>query len=425
MIIEIRAKNCFAFDEQITFSMKADMRNKKFASNVHKENNFNVLKTAGIYGPNNAGKTCLIKCIKSIKQILLNQKISLMCNIFTASSICELGVTFLAFGRKFVYDFKYDVAEKEFIYESFSEILKDQYGNEKEVFWLVKDSVQGRSFCADEEAIPMMSLMAKNNLLCYLIDTSKFEHLAEMKRIIVDFAEKIDIINMNNIPMEHTIKLMKNKNQLQQKIVDFIKNADLYMDNFEYVDMDQIKLKTDDEEEKPDEKVLELPETIMDQIRLVSTYKGVPVPSMLFDSTGTKKIAALAGYVIEGLQQGRILVIDELDSSIHFKLTRAIVAMFNNELNSNAQMIFTVHDINLMDCKKMFRKEQIWFVHKDNEGVYVYSLADFTAQQGVRDTTDIMEKYRKGALGALPDPDLINSLLSIKGERKGGSADGE
>ena len=425
MIIEIRAKNCFVFDEQIIFSMKADMRNKKFASNVHRENNFNILKTAGIYGPNNAGKTCFIKCIKAIRQILLDKKPGLMPNIFTDSDICELGVTFLAFGRKFSYDFKYDTAEKEFIYESFSEILKDQYGNEKEIFWLVKDSVQEQYSCADEDAVQMMPLMAKNNLLCYLIDTSKFEHLEEMKKIVVDFAGKIDIINMNNIPMEHTIKLMKNKNQLQQKVVDFIKNADLYMDNFEYADMDQIKVKAEDESEKPDEKVLELPETIMDQIRLVSTYKGVHVPSMLFDSTGTKKIAALAGYVVEGLEQGRILVIDELDSSIHFKLTRAIVAMFNNELNINAQMIFTIHDINLMDCKKLFRKEQIWFVHKDKDGVYVYSLADFTAQQGVRDTTDIIEKYRKGALGALPDPELLNSLLSIKGDGKGGAADGE
>ena len=425
MIIEIRAKNCFVFDEQIIFSMKADMRNKKFASNVHRENNFNILKTAGIYGPNNAGKTCFIKCIKAIRQILLDKKPGLMPNIFTDSDICELGVTFLAFGRKFSYDFKYDTAEKEFIYESFSEILKDQYGNEKEIFWLVKDSVQEQYSCADEDAVQMMPLMAKNNLLCYLIDTSKFEHLEEMKKIIVDFAGKIDIINMNNIPMEHTIKLLKNKNQLQQKVVDFIKNADLYMDNFEYADMDQIKVKAEDESEKPDEKVLELPETIMDQIRLVSTYKGVHVPSMLFDSTGTKKIAALAGYVVEGLEQGRILVIDELDSSIHFKLTRAIVAMFNNELNINAQMIFTIHDINLMDRKKLFRKEQIWFVHKDKDGVYVYSLADFTAQQGVRDTTDIIEKYRKGALGALPDPELLNSLLSIKGDGKGGAADGE
>ena len=425
MLIEVRVKNCFVFDEQISFSMKADMRNKKFATNVYKENNFNILKTVGIYGPNNTGKTCLIKCIKAIKQILLNKKPGVMPNIFTSNSICELGVTFLVFGRKFSYDFKYDVEKKEFIYESFSEILKDKYGNEKEVFWLVKDSIQGKYFCADKDAVQMMPLMAKNNLLCYLIDTSKFEHLEEMKKIIIDFAEKIDIINMNNIPMEHTIKLMKNRDQLQQKIVDFIKNADLYMDNYEYVDMDQIKLEAETEGEKPDEKVLELPETIMDQIRLVSTYKGVHVPSMLFDSTGTKKIAALAGYVIEGIEQGRILVIDELDSSIHFKLTRAIVAMFNNELNVNAQMIFTVHDINLMDCKRMFRKEQIWFVHKDKERVYVYSLADFTAQQGVRDTTDIMEKYRKGALGALPAPDLINSLLTITGDREGGIVDGK
>lgn len=197
------------------------------------------------------------------------------------------------------------------------------------------------------------------------------------------------------------------------------------MDNFEYVDMDQIKIDDRTENEKPDEEVLNMREKLMEQIRLVSTYKGVKVPSLIFDSTGTKKIATLASYIIEGLEKGRILIVDELDSSIHFKITRAIVAMFNNELNTNAQMIFTVHDINLMDCKRMFRKEQIWFVHKDQDGVYVYSLADFTARQGVRDTTDLMEKYRKGALGALPDPELINSLLDIKGNKKGEVADEE
>ena len=423
MIIEVRAKNCYAFEDEIAFSMNADMRNKKFGTNVHTENNFNVLKTAGIYGPNNAGKTCLIKCIRAIKRVLLNKKNGLMSNIFTESDICELGITFMMFGRKFSYDFKYDTEKEEYIYESFSEILKDQYNNEKEVCWLKKDTIGEIYESVDEDVLAMIPVVSKNNLLCYVIDTSKFERINEMKQILVRFAEKIDVINMNNIPMEHTIELMKNKNQLQQKIVEFIKNADLYLDDFEYVDMDKIRVKTGEGDEKPEERVLDLPESIMDQIRLVSTYKGVHVPSMLFDSTGTKKITAIAGYVIEALEQGRILIVDELDSSIHFKLTRAIVALFNNELNTNAQMIFTVHDINLMDCKRMFRKEQIWFVHKDEEGVYVYSLADFTAQAGVRDTTDIMEKYRKGALGALPDPELINSLLSINGNAKGDDAD--
>ena len=425
MIIELRIKNCFSFEDQIVFSMKADMRNKKFASNVHRENNFNILKTAGIYGPNNAGKTCLVKCFNAIKKILLNKKPNLMPNLFSKNSVCELGITFLVEGREFSYDLHYDAQKEEFLYEKFSEIQKDQYGNEKEILWLEKDTVNQRYSCIDQDVLLMIPLMSSKNLLCYVIDASKFEHLEKMKKIIVEFAQKIDILNMNNIPMKKTIELMKNKGDLQKKVVEFIKNADLYMDNFEYVDMDQIKIDDRIENEKPDEEVLNMREKLMEQIRLVSTYKGVKVPSLIFDSTGTKKIAALASYIIEGLENGRILIVDELDSSIHFKITRAIVAMFNNELNTNAQMIFTVHDINLMDCKRMFRKEQIWFVHKDQDGVYVYSLADFTAQQGVRDTTDIMEKYRKGALGALPDPELINSLLDIKGNKKGEVADEE
>ena len=425
MIIELRAKNCFSFEDPIVFSMKADMRNKKFASNVHRENNFNILKTAGIYGPNNAGKTCLVKCFNVIKKIMLNKKPNLMPNLFTKNSICELGITFLAEGREFSYDLHYDAQNEEFLYEKFLEIQKDQYGNEKEILWLEKDTVNQRYSCIDQDVLLMIPLLSSNNLLCYVIDASKFEHLEKMKKIIIEFAQKIDILNMNNIPMKKTIELMKNKGGLQRKVVEFVKNAELYMDNFEHVDMDQIKIDDRTENEKPDEEVLNMREKLMEQIRLVSTYKGVKVPSLIFDSTGTKKIAALASYIIEGLEKGRILIVDELDSSIHFKITRAIVEMFNNELNTNAQMIFTVHDINLMDCKRMFRKEQIWFVHKDQDGVYVYSLADFTARQGVRDTTDIMEKYRKGALGALPDPELINSLLDIKGNKKGEVADEE
>ena len=425
MLIELSAKNCFSFSDEIRFSTKADMRNKKFSSNVHTENNFNILKTVGIYGPNNAGKTCLVKCIRSAKNILLNQKPRIMPNIFQESTICQLGITFLEEGREFSYDFWYDDKKEEYPYEKFAEITRDQYGNEKETVWLLKDIINGNCQYGDEDLLKMMPLISQSNLLFYLVDSSKFQQLAEMKQIVTKFASRIDIVNMNNIPLKRTINLMKNQNDLQRKVVEFIKNSDLYMDDFEYVDMDKIRVKMDSDEEKPEEKALDIPEQIMDQIRLVSVYRGVAVPSVLFDSTGTKKIVALASYIIEGIEQGRILVVDELDSSIHFKLTRAIVAMFNNELNTNAQMIFTVHDINLMDCKKMFRKEQIWFVHKDDTGIYVYSLAEFTAQQGVRDTTDIMEKYRKGVLGALPDPELIRSLLSLKGNRKEVPVDGE
>lgn len=417
MIIEIRAKNCFAFQDDIIFSMKADMRNKKFSSNVHKENGFNVLKVAGIYGPNNAGKTCLVKCIRAIKKMILDQDIDVMPNMFSKSAVCELGVTFLSTGCEYSYDVKYDFQSHDFIYERFVQINKDKYSNEKEDVWVLKDNIAGEFFCKDDNLQSMMPVLASNNLLIYLVDTKKFKQLHKMKQLLVSFASKIDVINMNNIPMKKTIELLKNHSDIQNKVVEFIKNADLYLDDYEYGSLDNLKIDVENED-VAEENVLNIPDQLLDQIRLVSVYKGVAVPSILFDSTGTKKIAALASYIIEGLEQGRVLIVDEMDSSIHFKLTRAIVAMFNNELNNDAQLICTVHDINLMDCKKMFRKEQIWFVHKDNDGVYVYSLADFTAEKGVRDTTDIMEKYRKGVLGALPDPDLINSLLDIKGNKR-------
>lgn len=418
MIIEIRAKNCYIFDKQIVFSMKADMRQKKLSSNVHRENNFNVLKTAGIYGSNNSGKTCIVKCIYSIRQILLNRKnISLIPNIFTDNKICELGVTFLYDGRKFLYDFKVDVNDWKFVYEKFAENIKDQYSNEKEEVWLLRDDEHDEYFSADDGVGRMLSLLAKDNLLIYLVDTGKFEKMNEMKQILTGFAEKIDILDMNTISQKHTIEILKKGSRNKDKVVDLIKNADLYLEKLEYVESD---LEIDDTaSDKKEEIVKKIPESVLNQLYLVSTYKGKEVPSIVFDSVGTQKIEALASYIIEGLEQGRVLVVDELDSSIHFKLTRAIVAMFNNELNTNAQLIFTVHDINLMDCKKLMRKEQIWFTHKDEDGVYVYSLADFKADDGVRDTSDIKEKYRKGVFGAVPEPDLINSLLDIKaGERR-------
>lgn len=67
-------------------------------------------------------------------------------------------------------------------------------------------------------------------------------------------------------------------------------------------------------------------------------------------------MACLASYVIDALENGRILVVDELDNSLHFKLVRAIIAMFNNELNTKAQLICTVHDINLLELPEAVQK---------------------------------------------------------------------
>ena len=74
MIIEVRVDNCQVFSNSTKLSLKADMRNKKFAYNVASHSNFNILKSVCLYGPNNVGKTCLINAIQYIKQVMLNER---------------------------------------------------------------------------------------------------------------------------------------------------------------------------------------------------------------------------------------------------------------------------------------------------------------------------------------------------------------
>ena len=99
MFLELRAKKCFVFNNQIVFSL--DPTNK----------------TTAIYGPNNAGKTCLIKYIQAMKGILLNQRIELKSNLFSNDSVCELGITFEYEKKEYSYDVKYDTKTNQFVYE--------------------------------------------------------------------------------------------------------------------------------------------------------------------------------------------------------------------------------------------------------------------------------------------------------------------
>ena len=411
MITSLKFNNCFAFNNSIEMNLRADMRTKKFASNVININEkLNVLKSAVIYGPNNTGKTTLINSIKAIKGTLENKDIRLMANIFTESPICDAGISFVYEEKEYSYEFKFDCREHLYLYEKMAEILRDQHGNESEKLIFIKDTIANYYECPDDENLEkVLNITSNNNILIYTVQIEKFAILQKIKEILLSVANSLVIIDMNRVPNDKTIEMLKNKDKETEKIVNFIKNADIYLDDYRYEE--NLNFEIDGKE--ADEKVLKN-QVLIDQIRLVSVYKGKAVPSIMFDSLGTSKIAALASYIITAIEEGKTLIIDELDSSLHFKITRAIISMFNNEINTSAQLIATLHDISLLDCKKLFRKEQIWFTNKDESGTELYSLKEFSyAENGVRDTSDIKEKYSKGEFGAIPDPDLISALLEV------------
>lgn len=414
MITSLKLNNCLAFNNTIEMNLKADMRTKKFSSNIININdNLNVLKSAVIYGPNNTGKTTLINCVKAVKGTLLNKEIHLDSNIFTENNICEEAISFIYDQKEYSYEYRFDNEKRLYVYEKMCEIVRDQYNNEKQELIFLKDTINEKYECPqDNELAKVLNIASNNNILIYTVQTEKFPVLEKIKTILTGIANSIEIVDMNKIPNSKTIQMLKNKDNETKKVVEFIKNADLYLDDYMYIEDVNVEING----EIVDEKILKN-QNFMDQIKIVSVYKGKSVPSIIFDSLGTRKFAALASYVIEAIEQGKTLIIDELDSSLHFKITRAIISMFNNEINKNAQMIATLHDISLLDCKRMFRKEQIWFTNKDENGTDLYSLKEFSyAENGVRDTSNIQEKYIKGEFGAIPEPDLISTLLEVDDE---------
>lgn len=416
MLVSLKFNNAYIFSKETNFSLKADMRNKRLSSNVIETSVDSVLKSACIYGSNNSGKTCLVRIIRAVWSVILSQPDDVIPNLFSNNSVVSISCVFIQDEKEWEYSFSLDTKTMEFIFERFARIDYDQYRNAKEIVYFERDFINQKFYTKDASLQPSIHLMGRKNILIHVVDVATLPYLKEARNVLMNFANRIVIVDMNNIPLDNTIMMLKNHDSLQKDIVSFIKNADLDLEDFKY---EEKNLPFTLPEQKPSEDVIamQIKQSFEDTLRLTSVYKGVPLPSLLFDSTGTKKIAALASYVVSALKKGLILVVDELDSSIHFKLTRSIVSMFNNELNDKAQLIFTAHDVSLMDCKKLFRKEQIWFVHKDEDGVYLYSLADFTAKDGVRDTTDIIEKYNRGVLGAIPDPDMIETLLQVKNDK--------
>jgi hypothetical protein len=118
------------------------------------------------------------------------------------------------------------------------------------------------------------------------------------------------------------------------------------------------------------------------------------------ESAGTRKFFAIAGPWLQALDQGVTLCLDEFDTNLHPFLTQALLELvFKPEHNpKGAQVIFTTHNPLLLD-PTFLRRDQIWFLDKDNEGgSFVYPLTDYKPR---RDES-LLRGYLSGRYGALP-----------------------
>ena len=118
------------------------------------------------------------------------------------------------------------------------------------------------------------------------------------------------------------------------------------------------------------------------------------------ESQGTQKLFSLAGPILDILKHGKVLVIDELDRSLHPLLVRQIVSTFHDPVQNKrgAQLIFTTHDTSLLD-NRLLRRDQIWFSEKKaNQSSVLVPLTEFAPRKD-----EALEKgYLSGRYGGVP-----------------------
>ena len=131
---------------------------------------------------------------------------------------------------------------------------------------------------------------------------------------------------------------------------------------------------------------------------------------LALESNGTMKMFHLFDFLMDTLRNGRVLFVDELDAKLHPLLTRYIINLFHNSEKNigNGQLIYSTHDtVNLN--KETFRRDEIWFVEKDKNGVSeLYSLSDYIIEdengntKKVRNDATYNKDYLTGRYGAIP-----------------------
>ena len=210
--------------------------------------------------------------------------------------------------------------------------------------------------------------------------------------------------------MNFTLRKMEDE-EFKKEIVSLVKTADIGIEN---IDLQEDDIHVEDVSKVP------LPDFIKEEMLKNGGVKSISINTShkVFDdknnfithetfelekdeSFGTKKFFKISAPVIDTLKNGKILLIDELDSSLHPILTKHLIKLFNDEKinKNNAQLIFTTHDTNLLK-PTIFKREQIWFTQKDKYGsTNLYSMLEI---KGVRASDDFEKHYIQGKYGAVP-----------------------
>ncbi len=427
MLVNFRFKNCRSFYEETELSMETVKDNEhreintfSVDDNLLKGSNNELLKSAVIFGGNASGKTNVLKALAYMKNVLL-----LSASQFPIVAHNEF-YAFYDYAREeeSIYEVEIIQNESYYIYgfSLLNGVVKSEWLDRRKerltpVFKRVDNNLEISGLPKQASKLINISpytlfLSVSNN---FQLDINPYiEDVMEwFSKLLIVFEKDANILDIytleNGKYREQALKILKladigirDIRVKKDKIANVTDFNDMLRVNAQMqinpMGMRQLK------QEEKNLYNLDL-ETFFDVYDRKGKVKG-NVDVLLFkhagfNSEGTERLLCYLGWVLAALDQGRVILIDEIDAKLHFLVADYLLRLFNSidKNPKNAQLICTAHNVMLMD--EDLRRDQIYFTSKDEFGESrLVSLSDFN---NVRKNDLFSKKYLAGFYAGLPD----------------------
>lgn len=414
MVLEIRLSNFFSIKNEIVLDLKAGKIQSKAAKDLE-QNTFDfdgdkILKAVALYGANASGKSNIIKGIQFCCAMVFqsqNHNENTVNNFvpFKFSGFQKKPSSFfiLFVHNKVEYEYSFSLTREQIITESLY-----YYPNGRRALVFTRDEHK-KGVKKDKYTFGSAIKRPLDVVENTSVKTLFISRASQMDR---DIAK--NIFNFFATTFLLGFPLFDKMERIEQL---YKENRELLLKALQIADSDIVNITMSKEEVMVKSVNTQIPQntvTVSDekqlQLRFTTFHKASPeVPFDLGseESEGTKKLFVMLLSIIDIVRNNKIIIVDELESSLHNDMVEFMIALFH--AGKSAQLIFSTHNTNLIDLKKL-RKDQIYFVNKkEDASTDLYSLFDY---KDFRDTMDAEKGYLQGRFDAIPYIDT--SLTTLK-----------
>ena len=417
MIIEFNVANFKSIYSLAQLSLVASSDNSH-VENLNREENYNILKSAAIYGANGSGKTTVISAIAFMQAMVLNSI------NHQVGDIINIPTHKLAKDKNSTFEIQYTYNSIRYAYGfvlNGQEILEEYLyyfpvgGRQNKIFERKgMDVVVGTAFV---RALAVAKSILKQNKLflscCANYGDSKFPQIQLIIDAFMFFKEGLLVYN-SQAPrpwLGYSVQTLQNDPEVKAVFKKVINGLG--------TDIVDLSAKFNRKKFSAENLPKNMPEGI---VNLITSLGETDVPEVLLnyekfdlflqeESNGVQKLFDILCPIIDIIRKGKVLIYDEIETSLHESVVKEIINIFL-KTNSKAQLIFSTHDTNLLDLS-ILRRDQIWFTELEKEfrSTQLYSLFEIN---NVRKDENIAKGYMVGKYGAIP---MLNQSLieALKG----------